>query len=279
LILDLLMWDVFARSWKQQRPAFATFFANSTAFLQHRYWRHMAPEAYQVKPSEAEMAAYGQAIEDSYRHMDRLVGKAFALGGPSARLVLATALSQEANLRYEHLGGKFVYRPPNFRSVWDWAGGPKPTSFEPVMTHQAWATFESEADAIAGEKALNALQANGRTVMEWRRTGNRVFFWCGLISKVEDDFTLAHGETGAQIAFRDLFMLVGQVNNSQHCRDGAFWVQRADGRSVIHDGKLPLENAYPILRSLLIPESTKPQMAVTALENTSAESRAGLPAR
>lgn len=91
LILDLLMWDVFARSWKKRRPAFATFFANSTAFLQHRYWRHMAPETYQVKPSEAEMAAYGHAIEDSYRHMDRLVGKAFALGGPGTRLVLATA--------------------------------------------------------------------------------------------------------------------------------------------------------------------------------------------
>ncbi len=279
LILDLLMWDVFAQTWKKRRPDFATFFANSTAFLQHRYWRHMAPEAYQVKPSEAEMAAYGHAIEDSYRHMDRLVGKAFALGGPQVRLVLATALSQEANLRYEHLGGKFVYRPPSFRAVWDWAGGPKPISFEPVMTHQAWATFETEADAIAGETALDALQSNGRTIMEWRRSGHRIFFWCGLISRVEDGFTLTHGKTGAQIPFHDLFMLVGQVNNSQHCRDGAFWVQRAEGGPVIHDGRLPLENAYPILRNLFIPESLPAHMAAAGLEASSASSRAGLPAR
>lgn len=250
LVLDWMLWDVFANTWSSRRPKFATFFANSTAFLQHRYWRHMEPDAYQVKPSEREMADFGDAVEDSYRHMDTIVGKAFDLVGPSGRIVLATALSQEANTRYEHIGGKFVYRPHSFKDLFAWAGGPQPTSFEPVMTHQAWASFASEDAAIEAEATLDALQSNGKTIMEWRRTGNRVMFWCGLISRTEPGFELTHAKTGKSIAFDDLFMLVGQVNNSQHCRDGAFWVQSRDGSSRVHADKLPLEHAYGIMMDM-----------------------------
>ena len=250
LVLDWMLWDVFANTWSSRRPKFATFFANSTAFLQHRYWRHMEPDAYQVKPSDREMADFGDAVEDSYRHMDTIVGKAFDLVGPSGRIVLATALSQEANTRYEHIGGKFVYRPHSFKDLFAWAGGPQPTSFEPVMTHQAWASFASEDAAIEAEAALDALQSNGKTIMEWRRTGNRVMFWCGLISRTEPGFELTHAKTGKSIAFDDLFMLVGQVNNSQHCRDGAFWVQSRDGSSRVHADKLPLEHAYGIMMDM-----------------------------
>lgn len=250
LILDLIMWDAFAHNWTRRQPKFATFFANSTAFLQHRYWRHMQPEAYQVKPSDEEMASYGDAIEDSYRHMDRLVGRARRLVGPEGRLVLATGLSQEANTRYEHIGGKFVYRAHSFADVFSWAGGPQPVSFEPVMTHQAWATFASEADAIAAESTLAAIQSNGRTIMEWRRTGNRVMFWCGLISKVEPGFEVTNANTGARKAFDSLFMLVGQVNNSQHSRDGVFWMETGGSTRLHHDGKLPLEEAHGLMLGL-----------------------------
>lgn len=249
MILDLLFWDVFENDYKRRRPDFATFFANSTAFLQHRYWRHMEPEAYQVKPSEAEMAAYGDAVESSYRHMDAIVGRAMKLVGPGGRIVFATALSQEANLKYEHIGGKFVYRTPDFEALAAFAGAPKNVTFEPVMTHQAWASCANEEDAIAFEAAMNGLQSNGKSVMEWRREGTRVFFWCGLISKVDGDMTLT-SQTGEMCDFADQFDLVGQVNNSQHNRNGAFWVQRDDGKSVVHEGKLPLEDAAELILDL-----------------------------
>lgn len=250
LVLDLMMWDVFARTWQKRRPAFATMFANSTAYLQHRYWRHMDPDAYQVKPSDEEMVSYGDAVRESYRHMDRLLGKAMDLVGPKGRVVVATALSQEANTRYEHIGGKFVYRPHNFRDLFKWIGGPQPVSFEPVMTHQAWATFATEADAIEAEKGLDAVQSNGKTVMQWRRSGNRIMFWCGLISKTEPGFELTNALNETRKPFDELFMLVGQVNNSQHCRDGVFWVQTADGSARRHEGKLPLEDAYAIMMEM-----------------------------
>jgi hypothetical protein len=71
-----------------------------------------------------------------------------------------------------------------------------------------------------------------------------------LISRTEPGFELTHAKTGKSIAFDDLFMLVGQVNNSQHCRDGAFWVQSRDGSSRVHAEKLPLEHAYGIMMDM-----------------------------
>lgn len=250
MILDLLMWDVFEKEYRRRKPDFATFFANSTAFLQHRYWRHMQPEVYQVKPSEADMASYGDAIESSYRHMDWLLGRAMQLVGPKGRIVFATALSQEANLRYEHIGGKFVYRAHAFEELNAFMGGPKDVTFEPVMTHQAWASMKSEADANQFEAALAGLQSNGVTAMEWRRDGNRIFFWSRFISKVDDDMMLTRASTREQKAFSELFALIGQVNNSQHNRSGCFWIERADGQGQVHTDKLKLENTTQLLLDL-----------------------------
>jgi hypothetical protein len=255
LVLDLMMWDVFEREYRRQKPAFATFFANSTAFLQHRYWRHMEPEAYQVKPSEADMAAYGDAIEDSYRHMDKLLGRAMKLVGPGGRIVFATALSQEANLRYEHLGGKFVYRPKDFQALNAFIGGPAGLTFEPVMTHQAWASCRTKEEADRFEGALKGLTSNGEPVSWWwREDDNRVFFWCKLISKVDGDMQLTNG-SGERRDFHDLFDGVGQVNNSQHNRNGCFWIQRPQvdsksRQSTIHAALLPLEQTTQMLLDL-----------------------------
>ncbi len=241
LILDLLMWDVFENEYKRRKPQFATFFANSTAFLQHRYWRHMQPEAYQVKPSAQEMKAFGDAIESSYRHMDGLVRRAVNLVGPGGRIVFATALSQEANLRYEDIGGKFVYRAHSFVELNKWAGGPEGITFEPVMTHQAWASCKSVEEAIAFEKTLDSIQNNGQTIMEWRRAEARVMFWVRFISKVDDAMEITATQTGRKARFGDFFALIGQVNNSQHNRSGAFWVERDDAKGKVYPEKLPLE--------------------------------------
>jgi len=251
LILDLLMWDVFAHAYKRQKPQFATYFANSTAFLQHRYWRHMQPEAFSVKPSHAEMQSYGHAIEHSYQHMDAIVGRAVQLAKTTgARIVFATALSQEANLRYEDIGGKFVYRPHDFIALNTLAGGPANVTFEPVMTHQTWASFATVAEAIAFENTLQSLQHNGQTIMEWRRAEARVMFWCRFISVVDEGMLITATQTAKTVPFATLFALVGQVNNSQHNRNGAFWLERDDARSHVHAQKLPLESVTEKLLAL-----------------------------
>lgn len=249
IILDLLMWDVFEKDYRSRRPDFATFFANSAAYLQHRYWRHMQPEAYEVQPSRDEMDSYSDAIETSYRHLDELVGRAMQLVGPDGRIVFASALSQEANLRYEDIGGKFVYRPLDFDAFAEFIGAPDDITFEPVMTHQAWASCASEYEADAFGQALDDVRLDGEPVMEWRRDGARVLFWCGLVSMVGDDAVLT-GRDGATAAFASHFHALGQVNNSQHCRAGALWIQRDDGKCVVHEDKLPLERVFDLITGL-----------------------------
>jgi len=251
IILDKLMWDVFESTYKKQQPDFATYFANSTAFIQHRYWRHMEPEAYEVKPSDEHMQSYGDAVEDSYREMDKIVGRAMKLVGSTGRIVFSTALSQEANTRYEHIGGKFVHRPRNFGELFDWLGAPAPVSFEPVMTHEAWATYDSAEKADAAEAALNNIQSNGKTIMDWKRDGNRVFFCSGLISEVEEDFEVKHGVTGELIRFDKLFMSIGQVNNSQHNRHGCFWMPAGPSGPRVNEETLPLEQTAAKILSLM----------------------------
>ncbi|MEO1019135.1 MAG: hypothetical protein AAFY56_15790, partial [Pseudomonadota bacterium] len=250
IVLDHLMWDVFESAYKKQLPDFATFFANSTAFIQHRYWRHMEPEAYEVKPSAAHMKSYGNAVEDSYREMDKIVGRAMKLVGENGRIVFSTALSQEANTRYEHIGGKFVHRPRNFEQLFNWLGAPAPVSFEPVMTHEAWATYTSAEEAEAAARAMDNLQSNGKSIMEWKLDDHRIFFCSGLISEVEPGFEVRHGETGEIIQFDKLFMPIGQVNNSQHNRHGCFWIPAGPEGPKVHEGTLPLEQATEKILSL-----------------------------
>lgn len=254
IILDQLMWDVFEATYKKRRPDFATFFANSTAFLQHRYWRHMSPESYQVKPSAADMESYGDAIEDSYRHMDNLIARARKLVGENGRIIFATALSQEANTRYEHIGGKFVYRAHDFKKLFDWAGAPSGATFEPVMTHQAWATYKTEEEANAAHAALQNITSNGKSIMDSRVDENRVFFCSNIISVVEDGFEVTHATDNKRIAFTDLFFLIGQVNNSQHNRHGCFWLPKAGDTPVVHDGTLPLEKTTAMIMAQLTSE-------------------------
>lgn len=251
IILDLLLWDVFEATYTRQKPDFATFFANSTAFLQHRYWRHMDPDAYTVKPSAEDMAAYGDAVATSYHHMDNLVGRARKLVGKNGRLIFATALSQEANTRYEHIGGKFVYRPHDFNRLFDWAGAPKARSFEPVMTHQAWASYDTEEDATAAETALANLVSNGAPVIDTRREGSRLFFYSNFISVAEDGFEITHAADNKRIEFTDLFHLIGQVNNSQHNRHGCFWLPAQSAGPKVHTDTLPLEKATDMIIALM----------------------------
>lgn len=110
------------------------------------------------------------------------------------------------------------------------------------MTHQAWASFASEGEAVVFEAMLSDLQFDGASIMEWRRYGDRVMFWCRFISRMPENLEITNAK-GEKIRFSEMFALIGQVNNSQHNRNGAFWVQRRDNSGRVHEEKLPLEQA------------------------------------
>jgi hypothetical protein len=244
--LDYLQWDLFEHLWRERRPDLAVFFSNSTAFLQHRYWRHMEPEAYRVRPDAEALRTYGGAIRYGYEQMDRMVGKALAMADGGTAVALVTALSQQPNLRYEDIGGKFVYRPKDFRRLLDLAGIAQHATVEPVMTHQAWLTCRDDAEAAASAQALLRLHMNGEPMMSARQAGNRVFFDCKFISRVPEDSLIE--VRGERVRFDRYFAAVGEIVNGRHHPDGAFWL-RLPGQSEqrLHPGKLPLEDAFELV--------------------------------
>ncbi len=249
-ILDRLSWDVFKHAYRKRQPQVAFFFANSVAFYQHRFWRHMAADDYANKPAPAEMAAYGDAIETGYRALDGLVGEALDMAGDDGAVVLVTALSQEANLKYEDIGGKFVHRPRDFQKLFGWLGAASGVTAEPVMTHQAWASFKSDAEATAFGNLLDGVTAGGMPVFAWRRDGARVMFWCEFIRPVADDMTM-RDQSGRTAAFAEFFAPVGYVNNSQHHPEGAFWIRSPGRAHRVERAKLPLEAAAAMTLGLL----------------------------
>jgi hypothetical protein len=239
--LDDLQWDVFRHLWTTRRPDLAVFFSNSTAFLQHRYWRQMEPDAFQVKPSRGSIETYGAAIRFGYQKMDRLVGDALRIVGEGGTVVLATALSQQPNLRYENIGGKFVYRPRDFRALLDLLGIPPSASVEPVMTHQAWLTCRDDAEAQACAAKLLELAIDDQPIMSAARTANRVYFDCKLISEVPKGRAMTL--RGEAVPFHAHFAFLGQVVNARHHPDGALWICSPQRRHEVHREKLDLARA------------------------------------
>ena len=238
----------------------AFFFANSVAFYQHRYWRHMAAETYSVKPNADELASYGDAIEIGYRGLDLLVGDALSMAGSDGAVVLATALSQEANLNYEGIGGKFVQRPRDFRKLLDWLGAPASATIEPVMTHQAWASFDTVDEAVTFESLLRGVSAEGDAVFGWRREGPRVLFWCAFIQPPVESLNMTRGDGEAE-DFATFFAPVGYVNNSQHHPEGAFWIMSPERAHRIEGQKLPLERASEMTLRILADKGAMREVA------------------
>jgi len=252
--LDELQWDVFRHLWRKRTPDLAIFFSNSTAFLQHRYWRHMDPGSYDANPSRDSIEAYGNAILYGYQKMDQLVGDALRLAAhDGATLVLATALSQQPNLRYESIGGKFAYRPHEFRALLSFVGVPADTSVEPVMTHQAWLSCRDETQARQCERALLGLQMNGEPIMSASRVGSRIYFDCKLISQVpEESVMTARDRT---VPFHRYFASLGQVVNARHHPDGALWIHSPHARHGVQTRKLNLAEVSKILLDRLAPKA------------------------
>lgn len=96
--------DFFAQLYPRTRPQFATFHTNHVAYYQHRFWRAMAPEQFEVKPSPEEQAQYGGCIEHGYRVADQVLGRLRQIAGPDANIVVLSGLGAQPATggRYSH---------------------------------------------------------------------------------------------------------------------------------------------------------------------------------
>jgi len=253
-ILDKLQFDLFDSVYRALKPHFSTFFLNSTAHLQHMYWRNMDPQRFTVKPPPSEQTEFATAILVGYREMDGLLGRFRRRYGDHATLVFSTALSQQPCLLYEDQGGKSFYRPWNFPRLLAFAGIGSPHTVSPVMAEEFHIDFRSERDAADASQRLRALRVGDLTVLSVQQRGSGLFSGCRIFHQLPPGVVLSSASDGRSAPFFDIFYCVEGKKSGMHHPDGALWIRRPDRRGRVHAGKVPLTSIAPtVLKMFAVP--------------------------
>jgi hypothetical protein len=252
VILDRLQFDLFRHVYRRERPDLATFFSNSTAHFQHRFWRHMQPEIYRHKPKAEELRKYGDAILYGYRQMDWMLGKFLKLADPDTAVILCTGLSQQACLDLEDLGGGVCYRPRDVDALMRFAGITLPYEFEQAMASRSAVRFRSRTDAQEAARRLDAMRVGAQKALHQVDVREEVVFLdCGFHDGPLEDLPLRpDADARTSVRFGDLFYAYGNFNGKHH-PDGMLWVRLPGKPGMAHPGKISLTSVAPTILSLL----------------------------
>jgi hypothetical protein len=256
-ILEKLQFDVFSAMYRRLKPAFSTFFLNSTAHMQHLYWRYMEPGLFSVPIDRKKQQEYESAILEGYLAMDKLLGRMLELVGKDAIVVLSTAMSQQPCLRYEETGGKRAYRPRDFGQLLRFAGIDAPCRPEPVMAQQFWLRLDNVADAADAEAKLAALRVGKDRALVARRDGCGIFTSCPINRVLPEDTTLRVENSDRSVPFFDIFYALEGGKSGMHHPDGILWIRHPARTHKVHPQPVPLIALAPTLLDLLAVD--KPQ--------------------
>lgn len=249
--MDALQYDVFARYYRRHRPAFSTFFLNSTAYYQHRFWRNMVPEEFQIKPSAGDQRDYRHAIRYGYETMDRLVGRFLRLA-PDATIMLISGLGQQSYSDMDIAGGKRVYRLQNGDVLSDLLGVTGAFRYEPIMADEFFLRFESEADARACADRLAGFRLpSGHEAFDARVQGRDVIGQCRCRELMGQDARLAHPDTGGTVPFHEVFYRVDCIKSGHHHPEGVLWVRLPSRRHAVIEQPVDLTAIAPTVLELL----------------------------
>ena len=246
-ILDKLQFDLFRSYYKKLSPSFSTFFLNSTAHMQHTYWRNLQPELFKIKPSQEEQDEFAAAILFGYQQMDDLVGRFLDLTDDDTILIFSTALSQQPCLIYEEKGGKVLFRPRDFDRVLKFAGINAHYTISPVMAEQFYIYFDSEQEAAESMRKLAGLQVDGKPALLLSREGSAIFAGCGLFTDQSKNAVLNIADSEQSAPFFDLFYKIEGMKSGMHHPDGMLWVRTPERKQTMHAGKVPLTTIAPTI--------------------------------
>lgn len=257
-VLDRFQWDLFRSVYEEERPAFATFFSNSTAHFQHMYWRNLDPDEFQIRPSDEEQRRYADAIALGYEQMDALVTSAMRLADETgATLMFCTGLSQQPYLLAEGSGGKYTYRPRDFDGVVAAVGAPSSETVAPVMAGEFHTIFQSSNHAaVAAERFRNAT-VDGEPAFNVRLVGRDVFTGCRITRDLPADVELIDADGGSH-RFHDLFYRFETAKSGYHHPDGMWWLRT--GRHHAVEEPVSLRSIAPTVLRMLgvdVPETMK----------------------
>lgn len=248
-LLDRMQFDVFRHYQRKFHPHFSTFFINSTAHLQHSYWRQFDPDAFTMKPSAEDLALYGEAIQFGYEAMDRLLADFMTLAEETdSTLVFLTALSQQPYTQAEATGGKHFYRLREVESLFRRFELPF-ANIDPTMTHQYFVTFGCDEDLAHARETLSTFHMpDGRALFDFNaRTEGGLYFSCNIYAEVPAGATVETPQ--GPLVFADLLYKIDATKSGRHHPDGALWF--ATGRHNAVEGKVSILDVFPTALDLL----------------------------
>lgn len=252
VLLDKFQWDIFAHHYKKEKPNIATFFSNSTAHYQHKYWRNLEPDAFEMKPTEEEQAKYGNAVLFGYQEMDKTIGKCLSLAGDDATVILSSSLSQQPYTLSEDGDGKGFYRPKKLEDFRKAMGLKNVKSYAPVMSEQFHIHFDSKEDVKAAIERLESVTTNGRKALYVKDDDLSVFCGCTIFDHVEKGSMLEIlADDGRQVSFYDVFYKADSKKSGMHHPDGIFWLKDSSIKPEIVKEKVPLKNMAPTIMEIL----------------------------
>lgn len=249
-LADRLQFDLFRHYYRKLHPDFATFFINSTAHLQHAYWRHMDPDAFPLKPDESEIESYGDAVLFGYRSMDALIRRFCAMAEPDTTIILCSALSQQPFLKREVSGGQHFYRlrdMPRFLQMLDIA----PQLVEPVMTHEYRLRFADRDTAERTLSVLGRVKLGDERLFGARLSGTDIHLGCQIFDRRDGDGGEITGMPGRNdtLYFFDLLYAIDAVKSARHHPEGVLWVHT--GEHAVHTSPVSILDIAPTIYDLL----------------------------
>jgi hypothetical protein len=248
-LADRLQFDLFRHYYRRMRPDFATFFINSTAHLQHAYWRHMEPDAFPLKPAKDEIESYGDAVLFGYRSVDALLRRFFALAEADTTIIPCSALSQQPFLKREGRGGQHFYRLrdiSHFLQLLDIAPPNGRADNDPPISSPVCRWFRGQENACRPR----ALSLGEETVFGAHRTGTDIHFRCQIYDRLE-----GNGEIGGVPArnealyFFEVLYAVDAVKSGRHHPERVLWVHT--GEHAIHSGPASILDIAPTIYDLM----------------------------
>lgn len=251
VLLDKLQFDVFRAVYTRHRPHFSTLFLNSTAHMQHAYWRNMDPEPFTVKPSEEDQEEYGGAVLFGYEEMDKLIGELLSLADDDTSIVFTSGLGQEPYLGEEDGGGRRFFRPHDFDAVTAFIGIDVPHHCTPVMSEEFQIHFESTEDMEASIPLVEGLMLGDEKVMTIRRDASGALSTgCRIFHVVDEDAVLVSA-SGEKKKFHDLFYGTATTKSGKHHPDGVFWIRTPSKQHEVFPDRVSLRTVAPTMMTLL----------------------------
>lgn len=241
-VLDAVAYDVFRNLVRRHEVAFATFFSNSTAHLQHYYWRNFRPDEFSVPSPPEDHPSLADAVLEGYRNQDRLIGR-FLSDFPDDRLVFVTALSQQP---WDTT--KCTYRPKDFDRLMRLLGlDTVGAEVAPLMAEEFLLSFPDEASAQSALARMEEARTGSGPLFRMQLAEGPRFKAGCAVNEWSPGSIVAVMPDGTEVPFDDLFYRIHGLRSGRHHSDGCFWVQSTTPRRV--NERVPLTSVAPsILR-------------------------------